>query len=149
MTSPEIALESLFEFEAQWSAAHPRGEAFDEYEKQLKAHIDALHRAHLAKGLARCDVDIPVVLYDGAAHRQVVRCEETYVSVAGPVRVTRSLYSSRSGDESSICPLELRAGIVEGRYTPHAAELALWTTAHLTPMETEELFHPSLTVAAT
>lgn len=139
-TSPEIALESLFEFEEQWSATHPRGEDFDEYEKQLKSHIDALHCAHLAEGLSRCDVDTPLVLLDGIEHRQVVRCEATYISVAGPIRVTRSLYSNRSGDDPSICPLELRAGIVEGRYTPHAAELALWTTTHLTPMETEELF---------
>ncbi len=39
-----------------------------------------------------------------------------------------------------ICPLELRAGIIEGAWTPLAAKQATWVVAHLTPKEGEELF---------
>lgn len=39
-----------------------------------------------------------------------------------------------------MCPLDLRAGIVEERWTPAAACLAIWVVAHLTPQEAEELF---------
>jgi hypothetical protein len=36
--------------------------------------------------------------------------------------------------------LELRAGIIEGSWTPLAAKQATWVVAHLTPKEGEELF---------
>jgi hypothetical protein len=39
-----------------------------------------------------------------------------------------------------VCPLELRAGIIEGAWTPLAAKQATWVVAHLTPKEGEELF---------
>jgi hypothetical protein len=39
-----------------------------------------------------------------------------------------------------LCPLELRAGIIEGAWTPLAAKQATWVVAHLTPQEGEELF---------
>ena len=36
--------------------------------------------------------------------------------------------------------MELQAGLVEGRWTPHAAKQATWVVSHLTPGEGEELF---------
>jgi hypothetical protein len=50
----------------------------------------------------------------------------------GPVRVERSLYRRPHG-EHALCPLELRAGIIEGSWTPLAAKQATWVVAHLTP----------------
>lgn len=37
-------------------------------------------------------------------------------------------------------PGDLRAGIIEGAWTPWAAKQATWVVAHLTPQEGEELF---------
>ena len=37
-------------------------------------------------------------------------------------------------------PLELRAGMVAGQFTPRAARQALWAVAHLTPQEAAGLF---------
>ena len=37
-----------------------------------------------------------------------------------------------------MCPLELRAGMVEGRWTPLAARQAAFVVAHLTPQEGED-----------
>ena len=53
----------------------------------------------------------------------------------------RSLYATRTGaGEHAACPLELRAGIVEGKWTPRAAKQALWFVANLTPGAVEELY---------
>ncbi len=55
------------------------------------------------------------------------------------MRVERSLYRPSQGGHT-VCPLELRAGIIEGSWTPLAAKQATWVVAHLTPKEGEELF---------
>ena len=93
----------------------------------------------LASELARLDVDVPTVVIAGAEYRRVVRCEQTYASAAGPIRVERTLYRTHTG-EQALCPLELRAGIVEGQWTPLAARQACWVVTHLTPQEGEDLF---------
>jgi hypothetical protein len=110
------------------------------FERELHALFAAAECEAMGQELARLDVDIPVILVDGVAHRRVVRCEETYVGGAGSMRVMRSLYSTRRDDEPAVCPMELRAGIVEGRWTPLAARQAAWVVAHLTPQEGEDLF---------
>jgi hypothetical protein len=110
------------------------------FERELHALFAAAEREALGEEIARFDINTPVVIIDGVAHRQVLRCEETYVSSAGPVRVERSLYSTRQSGERAICPMELRCGIVEGRWSPLAARQATWVVAHLTPQEGEELF---------
>ena len=70
----------------------------------------------------------------------MLRCEDTYFCASGPVKVMRSLYSTRKESERAICPMELQAGLVEGRWTPHAAKQATWVVSHLTPGEGEELY---------
>jgi hypothetical protein len=99
----------------------------------------AVEREAMAAELARFDVDQPVVRVNGVPHRRVLRCEQTYWGLAGTFRVERSLYSAREGD-SAACPMELRAGIVDGRWTPWAVQVAAWTVAHLTPQEAADLF---------
>ena len=46
-----------------------------------------------------------------------------------------NLYSTRKLSERAICPMELQAGLVEGRWTPHAAKQATWVVSHLTPSD--------------
>src|SRR3989304_301940 len=65
---------------------------------------------------------------------------ETYLSAAGPVTVTRHLYRPAGRSSKSICPLELRAGIIAGYFTPRAARQAAFVMAHLTPGESEGVF---------
>lgn len=109
------------------------------FERELRAVVMAVEQELMGEELAKHDVDVPLVLIHGVAHRRKLRCEQTYLSAAGPVRVMRTLYSAGQGDRAA-CPLELRAGIVEGRWTPLAARHATWVVAHLTPQEGEELF---------
>lgn len=89
--------------------------------------------------MARFDRDVPRIEINGERYDRVLRCETTYTSAAGPVRVERSLDRHPSGGRA-ICPLELQAGIIEGSWTPLAAKQASWAVAHLTPQESEELF---------
>jgi len=110
------------------------------FERELHEYVVAAEREGLAEELARLDVDLPAVTIEGELYRQVVRCEESYVSAAGPVRVMRSLYRRLGERERTVCPLELRAGMVEGRWTPLAARQAAFVVAHLTPQEGEDLF---------
>ena len=42
---------------------------------------------------------------------------KTYLSASGPITVARNLYRPAEGGKC-LCPLELRAGIIEGVYTP-------------------------------
>jgi hypothetical protein len=130
----------LREFLAGRRSATKPVEDLETFERQLHALFAAAECEVVSEEIARFDVNAPAVLIDGVPHRQVLRCEETYFSAAGPLRVERSLYSTRQEGERAICPMELRAGIVEGRWTPWAARQATWVVAHLTPQEGEDLF---------
>ncbi len=84
---------------------------------------------------------VPVVEFEGVAYRKVLRCEETYFTSSGLVRVGRSLYAAGRGEHRlRRCPLELRAGIIEERWTPRAAKHAVWAVAQMTPGDAERLF---------
>ncbi len=93
-----------------------------------------------AKSLARLDVTLPVLRIEGVLHRRVVSGYGEYMTVAGPVKVLRHRYRAAGTNGQSECPLELRAGIVEGFFTPLAARMGLWVVTHLTPAEGEQLF---------
>ena len=111
-----------------------------EFEKDVRALCSAVERAATTEELARFDVHAPAVRVDGVVHRFVLRSECEYLPSAGPVRVERNLYADRSGGGRALCPLERRAGVIRGYWTPRAAQLATWVTAHLVPGEAEQLF---------
>ena len=98
---------------------------FEEYEKELHAIVCEVECDALGEELERHDIDVPVIVIEGEMYRRVLRCAETYFSQAGEVRAVRSLYAQRAeAGERALCPLELQAGIVEGRWTPRAAKQA-------------------------
>jgi len=139
-TIPHDVLDDLHRFIDQHRARTIGSFDFEQFEKDLHERIVALEREMLAEELSRHDVDVPAVLIHGEVHHRVLRCEQTYQAAAGPVRAMRTLYSTRADGERAVSPMELRAGIVEGRWSPWAAELAVWVVAHLTPAAGEELF---------
>jgi hypothetical protein len=101
-----------------------------EYEREL-----------LAEEMSKADVDVGAIVVDGVTFRRVVRCEETYFTAAGPVRVERTLYKDRTDEGGrAVSPMDLRLGIVEGRWTPVAAQQATWVVAQMTPQLAEDLF---------
>ena len=114
-------------------------EDFERFEQELHRLFVMAEREALGHELARFDLDVPQVEVEGERYDRVLRCETTYNSAAGPVRVERSLDRHRGGGRA-LCPLELRVGMIEGYWTPLAAKQATWAVAHLTPQESEELF---------
>lgn len=112
----------------------------DAFERKLHELFAAAEAEAMGAELERFDLDVPEVLIDGVPHRRVLRCAQTYQTASGAVSVMRSLYSTRQDGERAVCPLELRAGVVEGFWTPQAAKQAAWAVARLTPQETEEMF---------
>ncbi len=117
----------------------PPVEDVEAYERQVHALFMAAERAVLARTLARLDIEAPVIEVAGLPSRRVLRWAQTYTSAAGPLRVERTLYAQRQDRTRALCPLALRAGIIEGQWTPLAAKQATWMVAHLTPQEGEEL----------
>jgi hypothetical protein len=133
------AMDQLQDFLRQRREARKPVEDLTAFEQELHRLFVAAEREALGHELARFDLDVPAIEVDGERYHRVLRCATTYNSAAGPVRVERSLYRSSQG-EYTVCPLDLRTGIIEGYWTPLAAKQATWVVAHLTPQEGEELF---------
>lgn len=111
-------------------------EGFESFERDVHALFVQAEREVLAEELQGLDVDVPAVMIAGRKHVRVLRSSETYTSAVGPVSVTRTLY--RAGRDKAVVPLELRAGMVEGYWTPLAARQASFLVSHLAPQECED-----------
>ena len=127
-SSTRSGLATLFEYEMADGG-------FEHFEREVHALFKQAEREVLCEGLEQFDVNVPYVSIDGRRHNQVLRASETYTSAVGPVTVTRTLY--RAGKDKAVVPLELRAGIVEGHWTPLAARQGSFLVAHLRPQECE------------
>ena len=139
LSSDTHAMDQLQDFLRQRRDAHEPVEDLNAFEQELHRLFVAAEREALGHELARFDLDVPAIEVEGKRYHRVLQCETTYNSTAGPVRVERSLYRPSQGGQT-VCPLDLRAGIIEGYWTPLAAQQATWVVAHLTPKEGEELF---------
>lgn len=144
------ALHHLFEFlrdhRQHWSQALPDLEKF---EQELHTHLGGLERELLAEELAQYDLNVEQITVQNTVYQQVGLASETYLTAAGPVTVARHVYRPPNHQACQVCPLELRAGIVEGFFTPRAARQMAYVTAHLPPAQGARLFaelgnlHPS------
>lgn len=112
----------------------------EHFEEELHELIMALERELIAEELAHYDVTAKEIEIEGVVYRQALASSETYLSAAGPVEVVRHLYRPSGRGSKSICPLELRAGIVRGLFTPRAARQGVFVAAHVTPREAAGIF---------
>jgi hypothetical protein len=133
------ALDELRAFMNERRAARGPVTDFEGFEREARRRFAAAEAEFVAEELARLDVDTPAVEIGGVPHRRVLRSPQTYMTAAGPVTVERTLYSTRQDGERAVPAMDLRAGIVEGYFTPLAAANAAWAVAHLTPGESEAL----------
>ena len=111
---------------------------FEDFERELHALFAQTQCAVTEEALARHDVDLPLVFIDGEMHRRACRCAQTYLTAAGAVSVTRTLYRARRG-ERAVAALERKVGIVEGYWTPLAARQGAMLVSHLTPRDAEQV----------
>ncbi len=113
---------------------------FEQFEQELHARVMAVECECLGAELKRYDVVAQEVEVGGMIYREVMTSPETYLTTAGPVKVERHLYRPAGRSSKSLCPLELRAGIIAGSFTPRAARQAAFLMAHLTSGESESAF---------
>lgn len=114
---------------------------FEDFEQELAERVRAFENDLKAEQLARYDVDAAVIVVDGQEMRRCLDQEpKTYLSSSGPVTVKRNLYRASAGAKS-VCPLELRAGIVGGSCTPVLARQVTYVMAEMTSADTAKLFH--------
>jgi hypothetical protein len=114
------------------------GASFERHEAMVRELMSAVEAELLADDLARHDVDAKYVTVDGVRYRRAVRAEQTYVGQAGPMRVERNLYQPVGGGPC-VCPLELRVGIVAGKWTPRAARIMATLVSEIPPAEAAEV----------
>jgi hypothetical protein len=113
---------------------------FEEFERQLSRRMRKLESQIAEQQLARYDVDADRVAVGGVEYRRCLTQEpKTYRSASGPVTVRRNLYRPKGGGKS-ICPLELRAGIAGGFFTPVLASQVLYLMGLMTSCDAEKLF---------
>lgn len=139
--SQSPALQRLGQFVLERQAAWGMGVPdFARFERELHEYVMAIERECLEADLAQYDVTAETIEVAGVLYRPTLTSPETYLSAVGPVTVKRHLYRAAGRGSKSICPLELRAGIVAGSWTPRAARQATFVMAHLTCGESEAVF---------
>jgi len=118
----------VLEWQTQWKTSTPD---YERFEHELHEKMMAIEREILTEELARYDIDAEQIEVGGVMHRQALTSSKTYLSAAGPMTVERHLYRPAGRGSRSICPLELRAGILRGYWTPRAARQAAIAMARL------------------
>ena len=91
-------------------------------EKEAQEVTHAVGRALMVDVFKRCDTNAPTVGINGEQWGNRRASKASYQTIFGEVEVERGIYQ-RSGRGRVAVPLELRMGIMEGRYTPMAAKL--------------------------
>lgn len=139
LQSPAIGKLGQFvmEWRRRWETGTPD---FERFEHELHEQIMAIESELLTEELARYDVEAEQIEVGGITYRQALLSSETYLSAAGPLTIERHLYRPAGRSSKSICPLEMRAGILRGYWTPRAARQAAFAMAHLTCGDSEALF---------
>ena len=108
-------------------------EDFERVERALHERFVEAEREVLGELLERLNVDVASVKIGERRYRRVLESTESYTTAVGTVKVRRTLY--RCGRERAVVPMELRAGIVQGHWTPLAARQASCVVAQMTPKE--------------
>ncbi len=113
---------------------------FESFERELHVLVMALECEMVEEELSRYEVSAPEIEVGGIVYEVGIQSPETYLAGAGLVTVKRHLYHAKTGTNKSICPLEMRVGMVGGYFTPQAARQGAFVMAHLTAGESEAVF---------
>lgn len=114
---------------------------FEAFEVALGHAVRGLENELKAADLSRYDLDAEAVIVGGTEwHQCLCGQPKTYQSASGPITVRRNLYRPAGGGKS-ICPLDLRAGIIAGLYTPVLARQVSYMMGQMTSEETSKLFN--------
>ena len=110
------------------SAGAVDGEAsFEEFERELHHRMMAFEADIAARQLEQYDVEAEEIEVFGGDLRRKDSYEKKYYGLSGELVVNRAIYVPRGDVGRSIVPLDLRAGMVEGTWTPLAARVMVST----------------------
>jgi len=138
---PSHSLEELRQFVLAWREHWAKDTpGFEQFEHELHARVMAVERELVAEELARYDVTAKQIEVEGVTYRPTLSSTASYLTTAGEVRLKRTLYCPSGRGHKSICPLELRAGIIGGYWTPRAARQGAFVMAQIPPAQSEALF---------
>ncbi len=112
---------------------------FEKWERDLHERVMAWESDLVAARLSRFDETAPEVEVNEVVHRRKGEFEKEYCGLSGKFQIKRALYLPRDGGKA-VCPLELRAGMVEGYWTPRAARVMARAVSASTPREAAALF---------
>jgi len=104
-------------------------DGLDAFEKGLHERIMAYEREMLAEEMAAADINAEAIKVAGTVYRRVLRCEGTYMTAAGPVRILRTLYKDRTDEaERAIVPMERVSALWKGvgRRLRHSKPCGWW-----------------------
>lgn len=121
------------------SSAQGEPEDFEQFEQALHKRVMAFEAEVVAARLSRYDEKAPEVEVGGVVYRRKDEFPKEYSALGGKFQLRRALYVPRDGGKA-ICPLELRAGMVEGYWTPRAARVMARAVSASTPREAAALF---------
>lgn len=111
------------------SHAQPQKQGFAQTEKRLLEHVRIFSSEVQAHVLSAWDQQAPkTLIHQGKHFTRSRRVSKSYQGLDGLIRVRRWLYSCAESAQT-ICPLEMRAGLVEGQLTPAAARFELMSAA--------------------
>lgn len=114
--------------------------SFEEFEVCLSTLAHGIECEIKELELSRYDVEVSSISVNGKLYHKCLEKEpKRYMTASGPIRVKRNLFRPQGGGKS-ICPLEVRAGIVGGVYTPVLARQVTFMMGKMTSVETSELF---------
>ncbi len=120
MTEPDDfdeTIRAIFEFRNK--TANLRGRPIDlaAKERQVQELLHGLGREMMVGVFEKADETAPEILINGARWGNRRTSVDTYTTIFGDITVERSIYQ-QAGKGRCAVPMDLRLGIVEGRYTP-------------------------------
>ncbi len=122
------ALEKLLEMarELDGQRAEEAAESLGEFGVRLRELSMGLEREFWRMKLQLMDEDAEGIVINGVRFRRVRgKFKKEYETPAGGVSVQRSVYRPRGGHGGKMAvPLEMRTGMVGGRWVPRAAQIA-------------------------
>jgi hypothetical protein len=106
-------------------------------EQRVADALGEIERVLHAQVLARLDIDVPAIRVWGDEYRRIGRSESEYHTLAGTVRVMRTVYRKTERNGDTLDPVSVRAGVVADGWLPHTARAMAHQVAQGTSREAE------------
>jgi hypothetical protein len=132
-----VAERALMEFRRDLAAMVPEEVDLLAVERRVQEVANRLGLELMREALLKADTQAPEVQIEGETWGNRRELPGTYTTMFGDVTMMRSVYQ-RCGRGRVAVPLELRLGIVEGRYTPRMARTLTRAVALMPESEAEQ-----------